>query len=55
MACNPVLASVAPQKVGADNVLMPHSDDVRAVTCPECRATPEFKAVEAALSELAPV
>ncbi len=54
MACNPSLTSTASQRVGADNVLTLHSDDARAVTCPECKATKEWSEMMAYLAELVP-
>lgn len=47
IACDPLLSSVLPHSavVRGQNVtrLVMHSDDPRAVTCPECAATEEYK------------
>ena len=53
IACQGELGSVMP-RIGDDGQthLVPHSDDVRAVTCPECRETAIFMAAAARLSEL---
>jgi len=42
IACNPNQNTVVPQHVGGNILLCCHSDDVRAVTCPDCQKTAEF-------------
>jgi hypothetical protein len=55
MACQPHLASIAPQQQGDKTVPYPCSDDPRAVTCPECMKTEEFEKARQELEELVPV
>jgi hypothetical protein len=52
IACQKARASLAPQKVGADSEPCTHSDDVRAVTCPDCIATKEFAEMMDVLAQL---
>ena len=44
IACNPAQNTVTPQQVGNDIYQCCRSEEPRAVTCPDCMATPEFKA-----------
>lgn len=52
IACQPKQESLDVKK---DGIIYPtpHSDDVRAVTCPECQATAEYKKMADFLAELA--
>jgi hypothetical protein len=43
IACMPKLDSVLPHLAGAEIQLVPHTDDPRGATCPECLATEEAK------------
>jgi hypothetical protein len=43
IACAPQQSNILPQKRGGEIHLTIHSDDARAVTCPECMATVEFQ------------
>jgi hypothetical protein len=52
IACMPTQANVAPQTKGGVIRLVCHSDEPRAVTCPECMATENFKTALANLNEL---
>lgn len=47
IACQPALASVAPQMQGGVIRVLKHSDDFRAVTCPECIASEEYQRLKA--------
>lgn len=53
IVCQPQRTSILPEK-GRRGITRPvvHSDDPRAVTCPECQATEEWKAAMANLKEL---
>ena len=47
IACNPEQNTVYPQLVNGEILVCHHTIDANdAVTCPECRATPEFIATE---------
>lgn len=48
IACQPQRQSVQPQVQGMTTRLFMHSDDVRAVSCPECLATEAAKVALAA-------
>jgi hypothetical protein len=52
IACSPRQQSVLPQKKGGEYFLTPHSDDPRAVTCPECMETEEYKTMMATYDEI---
>lgn len=52
IACQPRRASVTPEVVGGVTTPIVHSDDVRAVTCPECRQTKEYWEVMGQLAEI---
>jgi hypothetical protein len=43
IACQPQRADVTPRMVGNTIQPLPHSNDGRAVTCPECMATEAYK------------
>jgi len=43
IACNPQQNTVLPQQIGMEHYLCLHSDEPRAVTCPDCIKTEEFK------------
>lgn len=43
LACRPQEKDTATKLVNGVHLCEPHSDDVRAVTCPECRASEVFK------------
>src|SRR5438876_1374472 len=43
IACAPKMTNVSPQMVDGRANLVCHSDEVRAVTCPQCMETEEFK------------
>lgn len=45
IACRPEQTTIFPQQRGAEQLLCVHSSEIRAVTCPDCLATPA--AVEA--------
>lgn len=51
IACQPAQKSATPYLVGREINLVPHSDDVRAATCPACLATDEAKKMLADLKE----
>lgn len=53
IACQPKRTSVLPEFNGAETRLCVNSEEPRAVTCPECKATPEYKAAMAAYDDLA--
>ena len=42
IACQPQMASVTPKVVKGELQPTVHSDDPRAVTCPECQASSEY-------------
>jgi len=42
IACNREQNSVSPQMRNGETFLCCHSDDPRAVTCPDCQAAPEY-------------
>lgn len=44
MACCPQLTNIDPKREGVRIIPWQRSDDPRAVTCPRCMATDEFKA-----------
>ncbi len=47
IACNPEQNTVYPQEVNGEVLVCLHTIDANhAVTCPECRETPEFLAAE---------
>lgn len=52
IACQPERTSVLPQEQNGVTLLTCHSDEPRAVTCPECMATPEFKIAMQKIAEL---
>lgn len=52
IACMPSLDSVTPTMVNGISYPVPHSDDVRAVTCPACSATKEFWEMKKRLAEI---
>ena len=52
IACMPQRKDILPKVEGGVTKIVPHSDDPRAVTCPECMATDEFNAHMARLAEL---
>lgn len=52
IACQPQRKSVAPEVNGLVTTPCVHSDDARAVTCPECMKTPEYAAAMKAYSEI---
>lgn len=52
IACQPGLADVTPQAVGGSWHLCCHSDDPRAVTCPECEKTEDYQKAMALLAEV---
>lgn len=43
IACRPAVSTVTPQAVNGAVQLLCRSEEPRAVTCPECMATPQFK------------
>lgn len=45
IVCRPEQNSVNPQRRGDQTLMCMHSDDIRAVTCPDCRATKEALAL----------
>jgi hypothetical protein len=51
IACNPALKDLIPRAVGGIGQLCVHSDDPRAVTCPDCKKVPEFAALIQEYSE----
>lgn len=55
IACQPALDSVLPQWRNGEAWLCTHTDDPRAATCPQCKATPEYvqamKQIEEATKE----
>lgn len=53
IACQPELKSLQPQLSGNLVRVMKHSDDARAVTCPECMAHPRYKEMMAILAPAA--
>jgi hypothetical protein len=53
IACMPNLGSAAPRTSGGLTKLYRHSDDVRAVNCPACLATPNAVAALAEYEALA--
>ncbi len=52
IACMPKLTSVLPTQSKGQINTCAHSDDVRAVTCPECRATDDYKIASVELGEM---
>ncbi len=52
IACNKAIASVAAQTKGGVINLVVHSDDPRAVTCPECLASDDHKKRMAEYSDI---
>jgi len=54
IACQKARTSVEPELRNGVWHPCPHSDDPRAVSCPECQATPEFKTMMKRLEELVP-
>jgi hypothetical protein len=42
IACQPERKSALPEVKGGEILMFHYSDDCRAVTCPDCMATPEF-------------
>lgn len=52
IACSPSKTSVAPLVQGGQTTPCCCSDDPRVVTCPECRAVPEFAEMEKQLAEI---
>jgi hypothetical protein len=52
IACQPKLESVTPQVRAGVTYPIPHSDDPRAVTCPACKETEEYKRVMEQLGEI---
>lgn len=55
IACSPKSTTILPQQRGDMIFTLPHSDDPRAVTCPECKATAGYKAALAEIESLVPV
>ena len=55
LACQKTRTDIGPQKVGEVIVVTPHSDDVRAATCPSCLETQEAKDMLRRLEELEPL
>jgi hypothetical protein len=51
IACQPKRANVMPVQKGGETYLCTRSDDPRAVTCPDCEATDEFKVAMAEIEE----
>lgn len=52
IACQPKRDSALPGRVaGGEIQVMPHSNEARAVTCPECKATDVWKKTMALLGE----
>lgn len=51
IACQPKRSSTNPIQKGGETHLCTRSDDPRAVTCPECMATDEFKVAMAEIEE----
>lgn len=45
IACHPQQNTIVPQNQGMETLLCMNSDDVRAVTCPDCLATIEARAM----------
>ncbi|MBX9682127.1 MAG: hypothetical protein K2X38_25495 [Gemmataceae bacterium] len=43
IACNPTQSKVTPLVRGNEHLLCTWSDDARAVSCPKCQETAEFK------------
>lgn len=43
IACNPTQSKVTPLVRGNEHLLCTHSDDARAVSCPKCQETAEFR------------
>jgi hypothetical protein len=54
IACQRSRTTVTPELKNGVWHPCPHSDDVRAATCPECLATEEAKAMLANLAEIEP-
>ncbi len=54
IACQPSRTDVGTKQTGQQYVLMMHTDDARAATCPACQATEAFKAMMAELDALVP-
>jgi hypothetical protein len=52
IACQPAKTDLVPQQKGRDIEPCCHSDDPRAVTCPECMAVPEYREAMDYLGEL---
>ena len=53
IACMPNRKDVQPDWKGNEVTPLCHTDDPRAATCPECMATPEFRAAMAPFEEAA--
>jgi hypothetical protein len=53
IVCQPKRTSVAPHFDGVETHLCINSDDPRAATCPECKATPEYKSAMAVYDDVA--
>lgn len=53
IACQPQRTSVLPEYNGVETKLTVRSEDPRAVTCPLCKATPEYKAAMAVYEDMA--
>lgn len=51
IACQPKLTTVNPVIKGGQSFPWVHSNDVRAVTCPECQATDAYKAIVKMLAD----
>jgi hypothetical protein len=51
LACRRAMPGVTPQVIGGVVLPFPHSDDPRAVTCPDCQKTAEYKKHVAMLGE----
>lgn len=54
MACNPTLSNLGELSQAGRLVPYPHSDDIRAVTCPKCLATERAKEILARLNTTVP-
>ncbi len=52
IACQPERMSIMPEVTASVIRPVVHSNDARAVTCPECQATDDYKAMMKDLAEL---
>lgn len=53
IACQPARTSVAPRFDGVETHLCINSEDPRATTCPQCKATPEYKSAMEVYADVA--